>query len=307
MNAIRRLRWWHAVAFYTALLLILTAISHAVRSPSGHPGAVAGPAAITSPRRTSAPPPRRPSTRTHSSSTSSAPRPHQRVTRRKDHPRPAQSYRYAMSGIALPNARLTPGAINPAVTPATIGSTICVPGYTATIRPGSSYSTSLKVRQLDSGYNYYGDTSTGDYEEDHLISLELGGSPSSPRNLWPEPYAGVEGARAKDRIENKLHELVCSGQLGLRAAQRAIARNWWRADNAYIGVAVASPAPTHTYRPPPPAHTYSPPTQLCTTTSSGSCIHGGEFCPQADYGQTGYDANGTAYTCTGDSEHPHWE
>lgn len=59
---------------------------------------------------------------------------------------------------------------------------------------------------------------------------------------------------------------------------------------------VAPPAP----KPPPQQHT-------CTTTSSGSCIQGGEFCPQADYGLTGYDADGTAYVCKGDETHPHWE
>jgi hypothetical protein len=45
----------------------------------------------------------------------------------------------------------------------------------------------------------------------------------------------------------------------------------------------------------------------CTTTSTGSCIRGGEFCPQASYGETGWDANGVAWVCTGDPVHPHWE
>jgi hypothetical protein len=44
----------------------------------------------------------------------------------------------------------------------------------------------------------------------------------------------------------------------------------------------------------------------CTTTASGTCIKGGQFCPQAKYGQTGWDANGRSYVCTGDSTHPHW-
>lgn len=53
----------------------------------------------------------------------------------------------------------------------------------------------------------------------------------------------------------------------------------------------------------------TPPAQqhTCTMTSSGSCIRGGEFCRQADYGMTGYDADGTGYVCTGDRTHPHWE
>jgi hypothetical protein len=45
----------------------------------------------------------------------------------------------------------------------------------------------------------------------------------------------------------------------------------------------------------------------CTRTSSGKCIKAGEFCPQADYGQIGYDATGAKLTCTGSRSHPHWE
>ena len=137
--------------------------------------------------------------------------------------------------VVLPNPRLTPGAVNAAVTQQTIRSTICRTGYTSTIRPSSSYTTSLKVQQLDSGYAFHGDRSTHDYEEDHLIALELGGAPSNPRNLWPEPYADSAGARTKDLVENELHDLVCAGQVSLRAAQHAIATNWWRAYQRYGG------------------------------------------------------------------------
>jgi hypothetical protein len=56
----------------------------------------------------------------------------------------------------------------------------------------------------------------------------------------------------------------------------------------------------HSASPPPAQH-------ACTRTSSGSCIQGGEFCPEADYGQYGYDAQGRRYICTGDPSHPHWE
>jgi hypothetical protein len=85
-----------------------------------------------------------------------------------------------------PDPSLTPGALNPAVTQATIQSTICVSGWTATIRPSESFTDALKVTQI--GQYGYSDTSTADYEEDHLISLELGGAPADVRNLWPEPY-----------------------------------------------------------------------------------------------------------------------
>jgi len=59
--------------------------------------------------------------------------------------------------------------------------------------------------------------SPADYQEDHLISLELGGDPRDPRNLWPEPYPR---AAKVDTIENELNAKVCSGALSLADAQR---------------------------------------------------------------------------------------
>jgi hypothetical protein len=144
------------------------------------------------------------------------------------------------AGAVLPNSARTPGATNPTVTQATIGRTICVTGWTSTVRPSSSVTTSLKVAQLASGYTYKGDTATADYEEDHLISLELGGALDSEANLWPEPYGSPEGARVKDQVENKLHALVCGGTITLATAQRAIATNWWIAYQTYVGTAPAA-------------------------------------------------------------------
>ena len=63
----------------------------------------------------------------------------------------------------------------------------------------------------------YGETGPlSAYQEDHLISLELGGDPTDPRNLWPEPYPR---ASAVDQIENELNAKVCDGSLSLRDAQ----------------------------------------------------------------------------------------
>ncbi|HKD95489.1 MAG TPA: hypothetical protein VKB43_12345 [Gaiellaceae bacterium] len=107
----------------------------------------------------------------------------------------------------------TPGVLNPNVTQANIRSTICRRGWTATIRPPVSYTDALKVKQM----RQYGETgSTSDYQEDHLISLEMGGSPTDPRNLWPEPYPR---ASAMDQIENQLNSQICDGQLTLAQAQ----------------------------------------------------------------------------------------
>jgi hypothetical protein len=107
----------------------------------------------------------------------------------------------------------TPGVVNPDVTQANIGSTICKHGWTKTIRPPTDYTNALKVKQMRE-YGVGGDLS--DYQEDHLISLELGGHATDPRNLWPEPYPR---ASEMDRIEDELNEKVCSGRLSLAEAQ----------------------------------------------------------------------------------------
>jgi hypothetical protein len=108
----------------------------------------------------------------------------------------------------------TPGVLNPDVTQVTIRQTICVEGWTRTIRPPTTYTSELKLRQM----REYGVGGTpSDYQEDHLISLELGGHPTDPRNLWPEP---VERAEKVDEIENELNAQVCSGKLALAEAQR---------------------------------------------------------------------------------------
>ena len=107
----------------------------------------------------------------------------------------------------------TPGVLNPDVTQANIAATICTHGWTKTIRPPTDYTNELKLKQMRE-YGVGGSPSA--YQEDHLISLELGGHPTDPRNLWPEPYPR---AAAVDRIENELNAKVCAGSLSLRAAQ----------------------------------------------------------------------------------------
>ncbi len=115
------------------------------------------------------------------------------------------------------------GAIDATVTQANIRQTICVSGYTATVRPSSSYTSALKLQQLRERHL---SGSPSSYEEDHLVSLELGGDPRSPDNLWPEPWNGPHNARDKDRVENAAHKAVCDGTLTLADAQRKIARDW---------------------------------------------------------------------------------
>lgn len=126
--------------------------------------------------------------------------------------------------LPLPDSACTPGALNPDVTQDTIDSTICVSGWTATVRPPSSYTTALKKQQI---VQYgYSDTNLSDYEEDHFVPLELGGAPKDPENLWPEPHYGDETSSNKDTVENKLKKAVCAGDVSLTDAQNAIMTDW---------------------------------------------------------------------------------
>lgn len=140
-----------------------------------------------------------------------------------------------ISGNYLPDSLTTPGSLNPAVNQSNIFSTICVSGYTATVRPPSSFTTHLKEEQLNSPpYSAFKDTKLADFEEDHFISLELGGSPTDSKNLWPEPLNGAFGARTKDKLENKLHSMVCSKTMTLATAQHLITTDWYSAYSIYV-------------------------------------------------------------------------
>src|SRR2546423_578010 len=128
---------------------------------------------------------------------------------------------FAASAFArdLPDKTRTPGVANPDVTQDNIDQTICVSGWTKTVRPPTSYTNELKQQQIKE--YAYADKKPGDYEEDHLISLQLGGHPTDPKNLWPEPYNQACGARIKDVLETRLKRLVCDRKLPLADAQRA--------------------------------------------------------------------------------------
>lgn len=133
------------------------------------------------------------------------------------------------SYLPLPDPACTPGAVNPDVTQATIGSTICVSGWTATVRPSTSYTNTLKAQGIVA-YGYT-DTSMSDYEEDHFLPLEVGGSPTDPRNLWPQPRAGSDNSYNKDAVENAVKKAVCAHRTTLRAAQHAMLTDWTTAES----------------------------------------------------------------------------
>lgn len=130
-----------------------------------------------------------------------------------------------ISGGALPDSRCTPGAVDPHVTQSNLDGTICVPGYTRTVRPPVAVTNAIK-RERMRAYGLTGPRSL--YELDHLVPLELGGAPSSVANLWPEPWGGPHGAHVKDAEENALRRAVCNGSITLVAAQARIVSEWSR-------------------------------------------------------------------------------
>ena len=125
----------------------------------------------------------------------------------------------------LPDPKMTPGATLPVA-----AGDICVPGYTK------------KVRNVPAGvkaqvYAEYGIAShrPGEYEVDHLISLELGGA-NSLKNLWPQSYVTQPwNAHVKDKLENELHAEVCAGKIDLATAQHEIATDWIASYKKHFG------------------------------------------------------------------------
>ena len=132
----------------------------------------------------------------------------------------------------MPNPHLTPGARNPAVTQENIERTICRPGFSQQIRSSGAYQVSLKSKLiLEYGYT---NKDPKAYQVDALIPLELGGMPTDPKNLWPQPITGIFAARQKDRLEKVLHQRVCAGEMTLDDAQQAISENWIESYKKYV-------------------------------------------------------------------------
>ena len=92
--------------------------------------------------------------------------------------------------------------------------------------------TGLKRQQLRQ-FNY-ADRNPQNYEQDHLIPLSIGGNPSDPKNLWPQPRSGEWGAEQKNDLEFVVYKMVCNGDISLAEAQQRVARNWIEAYQAWV-------------------------------------------------------------------------
>ena len=136
----------------------------------------------------------------------------------------------------LPNPTITPGATRTADV-----KYICTPGTSKKDRLVTESEKRRAYSQYGVPGNHQGICSGPEgCEVDHLISLQLGGS-NDIRNLWPQPYDGDWNAHHKDVLENKLHKLVCSGQLTLEDAQHAIASDWIKAYKQYVSPTMKDP------------------------------------------------------------------
>jgi hypothetical protein len=124
---------------------------------------------------------------------------------------------------SVPNRTLTPGATRPVRL-----SDVCAMPHEEVIR---AVSTDLQRKVFEE----YGiaNPRVEDYEVDYLIAPGLGGT-DDIHNLWPEPSTPSPwNAHKKDELEERLHQMVCDGELELTTAQRAIANDWIAAYEEY--------------------------------------------------------------------------
>lgn len=115
-------------------------------------------------------------------------------------------------------------ALNPDVTEGTVRQTICVSGYTKSVRPATSFTKGIKAKLLrKAGID---EARASDYELDHIVPLALGGHPRKLSNIALQPWEGEHGALRKDALETRMHALVCHGEVTLSDAQACVADDW---------------------------------------------------------------------------------
>jgi len=118
----------------------------------------------------------------------------------------------------LPDRRCSPGAFYSRLTRAVL----CGRGFrTSAVRNVPQTEKFAVEREYGLAPAYYGST----LEIDHIVPLELGGS-NAIANLFPERANARPGYHVKDRLEDKLHQLVCAGSMSLATARAGIARDW---------------------------------------------------------------------------------
>jgi hypothetical protein len=135
----------------------------------------------------------------------------------------------------------TPGAINPDVTQDNIQETICHRGWSKSVRPSVDFTQPIKLRLLR---QHYPGADPRDFELDHRVPIEDGGCPDCESNLWLEPWRDpahhrcedsvLMDAACKDRLENYVHSMICTGRMTLAQGQAIFLGNWVDAYRTYI-------------------------------------------------------------------------
>lgn len=113
--------------------------------------------------------------------------------------------------------------VNPDVTPENIHETICVSGWSGSVRPPQIYTDRVKKHLMREAGIPLEDIH--EYILDHVIPISSGGSPTALSNLRLQRR---EESLEKDRAENRSHQFICDGRLDLRSAQRTMATDWRR-------------------------------------------------------------------------------
>jgi hypothetical protein len=136
---------------------------------------------------------------------------------------PRQAGARQVAAVSIPDSSLTPGA-----TILASRNQVC-----SGSNPNNRAVPASLQRRVFEEYGIPGGQSVA-YEVDYLITPALGGA-DDIHNLWPQSYSEtVWNARVKDALEDRLHVLVCQGQLDLATAQRDIAVNWIAAYKKYF-------------------------------------------------------------------------
>jgi hypothetical protein len=149
----------------------------------------------------------------------------------------------AVYAASLPTV---PGVDNPAVTQATLATTICDKhryggfSWVHNQRPPTSITNAEKFAAMDRIGIPRSQAKL--YEWDHAASIEDGGSPTDLLNLWLQPYAGIYGARVKDRVETKIAHGICAGTIPLDEGRGALKADWIAAYRQYVGPIPGEPA-----------------------------------------------------------------
>ena len=172
----------------------------------------------------------------------------------------------------FPDRACTPGDVFPQATKAAI----CVSGYSRSVRD-------VPTQEKDAVYAAYGIAShtPGQYEVDHLVSLELGGS-NDISNLWPEAASPKPGFHEKDEVENALHDQVCSGQIDLPTAQHEIATDWLSVYDQIHGLPSSAHVPAAPTAPTAPIATVpalASTTAVVPAVGQGAAAPSGGACP----------------------------